>query len=181
MCKWTQCPQIYNLPLLLKTCSRYVTDHFHCVVYECVRRYDILFCLAHVHFVQRLCVLIKVFCFLSAVQFQVRGQQCGRENDIERFNKLQRESTFHKLDRTSHLDIFAKPSPEPLTTVDTSTNNTTYIPTITSTPAVTTTTPVVEDKYAISMSYQNSIEEQETTAYFSPPEVIVCLLLSLPC
>lgn len=113
-----------------------------------------------------LCLLYK--------QFQVKSQQFGREADIiERYNKLSRESTFQKLDRTSYMDIFAKP---PVTSTEPDTAST-YIPTITSSTPVAVSssahTDASNDKYDISKSYQNSVEERvESTPYMSPP--VVC-------
>ena len=75
---------------------------------------------------------------------------------IERCNRLSRESTFEKLDRTSHLDIFSKP-PEAVAK-----ETPTHIPTI---------TPISSSDNNNTMRKSLTEEEVEEMAYVSPPEV----------
>jgi hypothetical protein len=88
------------------------------------------------------------------LQFKVQGQKFskkGNENDIiERYTRLTRESTFTKLDRTSYLEIFGKPTQSDSNSLDGSN----HIPTITS----------ISDQ---------KVNEEEELAYTSPPVVRV--------
>jgi len=90
----------------------------------------------------------------------VTSQQFGKENDIiERHMKLTRETTFSKIDHSSHLEIFGKSTQSEATATNNSSG--THIPTITPMADVTVEQVKIE---------HSEVEINE--AYMSPPELV---------
>lgn len=96
----------------------------------------------------------------SLLAFKVTSQKFGKENDIiERHMKLTRETTFSKIDHSSHLEIFGTSTQADTTALSGSSGA--HIPTIA--PMVDVTVEQVKIAHS-------EVEIDET--YMSPPELV---------